>query len=259
MDIVVLMKMVPDPVEEIEIDSTGRKLDGTSLRLVPMESDEHALEQALLVKEGLEASVTVIALEMPGADDVLWTALAKGATKALRITPGYPYETLSTRQLASIYSKILPTLPCDLLLTGAQAIDDVDGELGALLSARMGLPYLSMAVGVRPIAGAQRVEVVKELGGGHQSVYESPLPVIVGVQAAEKPPRYVSPLRVLRVKKSQKIESAAAPASAYDGKIDVLKLYKPTVAKRAAMLSGNPEEIADRLRQIFDEKGLLGG
>ena len=63
MQIVVLMKHVPDLVEELEIDEDTGRLDPTFLRLVPNEMDEHALEQAVLLKERHGGSITVLTLE----------------------------------------------------------------------------------------------------------------------------------------------------------------------------------------------------
>jgi electron transfer flavoprotein beta subunit len=51
MNLVVLMRMVPDVVEELEIAPDGKSLDQEALRLIVSESDDHALEEALLLKE----------------------------------------------------------------------------------------------------------------------------------------------------------------------------------------------------------------
>ena len=51
MNIVVLIKMVPDLVEELTIDESGTSLERDWLRLIINEFDDHALEQAILLKE----------------------------------------------------------------------------------------------------------------------------------------------------------------------------------------------------------------
>jgi len=48
---VVLLKMVPDVVEELDIAPDGKALDTEVLRMILSESSDHALEQALLLKE----------------------------------------------------------------------------------------------------------------------------------------------------------------------------------------------------------------
>ena len=59
MKILVLMKMVPDIVEELEVASDGTSLDQEYLRFIVNERDDYALEQALLLKERLDATVAV--------------------------------------------------------------------------------------------------------------------------------------------------------------------------------------------------------
>ena len=51
MKILVLLKMVPDVVEELEVAADGATLDRGFLRLIINERDENALEQALILKE----------------------------------------------------------------------------------------------------------------------------------------------------------------------------------------------------------------
>ena len=83
MNIVILVKLVPDLVEELEIDASGSALDTTFMRQIINEPDEHALEQALLLKESMGAEVIVIGLGKEGMDDVLFTAAAKGADRQI--------------------------------------------------------------------------------------------------------------------------------------------------------------------------------
>ena len=51
MKIAVPVKFVPDLVEELTIDPGGTALDTTWLRLIINEFDDHAVEQAILLKE----------------------------------------------------------------------------------------------------------------------------------------------------------------------------------------------------------------
>ncbi len=84
-DIVAILKMVRNVVEELEVAADRKSLDLEYLRLIVNEWDEHALEPALLLKEGLGGTVTAVALDAPDIDDVRFTALAKGADKAVAV------------------------------------------------------------------------------------------------------------------------------------------------------------------------------
>ena len=50
MKIVVPVQLVPDLVEELVIDAGGKALDTFSIRWILNEFDDHAIEQAILIK-----------------------------------------------------------------------------------------------------------------------------------------------------------------------------------------------------------------
>ena len=128
MNIAVLIKLVPDLVEELEIDGSGTALDTAWLRLIINEVDEHALEQALLLKERNGGVVTVVTLEGEGAEDVLYAAAAKGADRLIRLTGPAFEDAPSNHALARLFASTLAEVEPDLVLTGVQAHDDLDGR-----------------------------------------------------------------------------------------------------------------------------------
>lgn len=261
MKIVVLLKMVPDVVEELEVAADGKSLDSEFLRMILGERDSHALEQALLLKEKHGGAVTVVALDAAEVDDALFTTLAKGADRAVKVLHGD--GMLSTRAGAYCLGQVLATvpglLPADLILTGVQAIDDLDGLTAPLVAQRMGLPYIGVVSQVEVDPAAGKATVVKEYAGGVRGEYEVTLPAVLGIQAAEKPPRYVPVAKVRAAMTSCQIEKVAAgaePQAAVQPPA-VLQLAKPAVAGHAEMLAGTPEEIASKLSEIMAAQGLL--
>jgi electron transfer flavoprotein beta subunit len=84
MNIIVLAKLVPDLVEELTIDTSGTALDTAWLRMIINEFDDHAIEQGILLKEKGGGQVTVVAADIEGVDDILFTAAAKGADRLLK-------------------------------------------------------------------------------------------------------------------------------------------------------------------------------
>ena len=259
MNILVLMKMVPDIVEELEVGPDGKSLDLEFLRPIVGERDEHALEQALLLKERCGGSVTAMALESPDVDDVLFTALAKGSDRAVKVagveTP--PTTSEAAALLAPVLRGLLDQKQVDLILTGCSAIDDLDGVLGAFLAERLGLPYLGIVTGVDVAADTGRATVLKEYAGGVHAEYGIALPAVVGVQAAEKPPRYVPVAKVRAVMKSGKIDSVSAAAPDEASLIQVVRMTKPEAAGHAEMIKGSPEEMALKVTDILSARGLL--
>jgi electron transfer flavoprotein beta subunit len=262
MNLLVLLKMVPDVVEELEITPDGSGLDMDAVRMALSESDDHALEQALLLKERLGGKVTVVAVHAPEVDDALYTALAKGADRALKVeAPAGPPP--GTRALADLLAQVLSNghhlLPVDLILTGTQAIDDLDGLAAPLVASRLGLPYLGIVTQVTPEPARKVVSAVKEYAGGVHGRFEIDMPSVLGIQSAERPPRYVPVAKVRAAMRTQRIESVAPPTLADGGPAltEVISMSKPEAAGRAEMLDGPPEAASKKLCEILAERGLV--
>lgn len=258
MNLYVLLKMVPDTVEELNVAADGKSLDSEFLRFKLNDPDEHALEQALLLKEKAGGKVTVVALDAPEVDDVLFTALAKGADRAVKI----PLQqaglgTVATaRVLAEFFKSPAGQItPDTLILPGSYAIDDLEGELAPLLAAALNLPFVGVVCGVTPADG--KVVVRKEFAGGLRGEFEVPLPAVLGIQSAEKPPRYVPVAKVRAVMKTAQIEEVDLPAPERPSQLEVQRAYKPEAAGHAEMFEGSPEEVADKIVEVLAKNSVI--
>jgi electron transfer flavoprotein beta subunit len=255
MNIAVLAKQVPDLVEGLEIDASGKALDPDSLRYILSETDDHALEEALLIKERVGGRVEVFSLEVGEVREALYAALAKGADRAvLAQTEGE--VRLDNHTLARIFAALLGRGSYDLVLTGVRAIDDLDGSLGGLLAGYLGLPYVGLVRKVEIASDSATAVVEKEYPGSYAAELEVRLPAVLGIQAAEQPPRYVPVSRLRQVMKTAKVEEQAASLP------DVLpvaveRLSQPEEGAGATMLSGNPEEIARQIVDLLSERRLV--
>jgi electron transfer flavoprotein beta subunit len=262
MNLLVLLKMVPDVVEELEIASDGAGLDMDVARMALSESDDHALEQALLLKERMGGTVAVLAVDAAEVDDALFTALAKGADRALKVDAG-SVSQLGTRALADLLARVIADghdlLPADLILTGTQAIDDLDGLMAPLVAHQLGLPYIAIVIQVTPDPARRVALIVKEYPGGVRGRFEIDLPAVVGIQSAERPPRYVPVAKVRAAMKTQRIETVQAPTLADGGLAlaQVKSMSKPEETGRAEMIDGTPEAASARLCGILAERGLV--
>jgi len=260
MNITVLLRMVPDVVEELEIAPDGRRLDDEMLRMILSESDDHALEQALLLKECLGGSVTAIAPEASEVNDALYTAVAKGADRAMKLTglAAGGSTTVLARAFARVLSGGAGVVPADLILTGVQAHDDLDGLLAPLVAHHLGLPHVSIVTRVQVAADRKTAIVAREYPGGVHGEFEVPLPAVLGIQAAEKPPRYVPVAKVRAAMKSARIEELDQAAwEVPPAQIEVLRMDKPEVSSHAEMIEGTPDAMALRVCEILDARGLL--
>jgi electron transfer flavoprotein beta subunit len=254
MEIVVPVKQVPDLVEELVIAPDGSRLDPDSVKLKLNEFDEHALEQALLLKDAHAAKVTVIAIESEGVDEILFTALAKGADRAIKVTGDFG-GGVGSHTASTVFGEVIKGMAHDLILTGVQAANDRDGQLGPLLACALNIPHVSVVTGVQVAGGT--VTINQEYAGGVVAEMQVDLPCVLGIQAAEKPPRYVPVSKVRQATKTAKIEEVAAPAVPAVPSALVRRMFKAESGSRAEMIEGTPEEQVERILAILRERGFL--
>lgn len=254
MNIVALVKLAPDLVEEITVDANGTSLDTAYLRLIINESDDHALEQSILLKERGQAAVSVVAPDMEGMDDVLYAAAAKGVDKLIKLSGEFA-DGVNNHVLARAAAPVIKELGPDLILTGVQANNDLDGPVGPLLAEYLGMPYVGYVAGVTVDGG--KASVRKEYPGGLVAQMEVTLPAVLGIQAAEQPPRYVAVSKVRQAMKTARIDDQCVAELEGSGSVAVGRMFQPEAAGRAVMIDGEVETIAAKLVGIFKEAGVL--
>lgn len=257
MNYFVLLKMVPDTVEELEVAPDHKSLDADLLRFKMGDSDEHALEQALVLKEKHGGKVTVVALDAPEVDDALFTALAKGADQAVKIVGDLAgLQSLGAAKLMSGWLAPEGNLaPDTLILLRGQSYDDLEGEIGPALAELLRAPFVGVVTGVAPEGG--KLRVLKEFSGGLRGEFVVPLPAVLGIQSAEKPPRYVPIAKVRAAQKTGRIETVEVAAPEPLAAVAVARMYKPEPTGRAKMLEGGPEEIAEQIVEVLAQNSVI--
>jgi electron transfer flavoprotein beta subunit len=255
MDIIVVLRQVPDLVEEFELDPDGTDIDREFLKFVISEWDEYALEEALLAKEAVGGSVTAVALDDPDVDQSLYTALARGADRAVKLSASAE-GWISSHRRAAVIASWIRNQPCDLVLTGVQSIEDLDGQLPMLLAQELGLPHAAVVVGVDAKEGTAKV--TQELGGGRYVELEVPLPAVLGIQQSRQAPRYAPISRVRQAMQAGGLETAEADLPAEAAGLTLRRMYAPEAAGHAEMLEGSAEDVADRIIDLLRSRGLLG-
>jgi len=253
MNMIVPIKMVHDLVEELSIDPSGAALDTAWLRLILNEFDDHAIEQAILLKERVGGQVTVIAPDAPDVDDALFTAAAKGADRLIKLTGDT--ESLNSHAIARAMAAVIKSEIPDLILTGVQAHNDLDGQVGPLLAESLSMPYVGYVSGVK--VENKMATVKKEYPGGLLAEFLVELPAVLGIQASDEPPRYVAFSKVRQAMQTAKIEEQDIGALDISGGVTVSRMFQPEVGERAEILAGDAGEVATRLVEIMQEHGLL--
>jgi electron transfer flavoprotein beta subunit len=253
-EIVVIARLVPDLVEELEIAPSGTALDTSWLRLIINEFDNHAIEQAILLKEKTGAHVTIISLEAEGVEDMLFTTAAKGADRLIKLT-GIAEEKPTNLSLAQTLAEIIKEINPDLILNGVQAHDDISGYLAPQIADLLNLPYVGYISGVSLETG--QAKAIKEYPGGVLAEMEITLPAVLGIQASEEPPRYVAISKVRQMMSTATIEDLPADGLITENSFTIDRMYLPEAAEKAEMLEGSEEEVAQKLTSILQDLGVL--
>lgn len=251
MNIVVAIKHIPSIADDLPVKDNN--VDFDSVDFVLNEFDEQSIEQAVLVKEAVGGTVTVVGVDLIGElDNILHLALAKGADKAVKVTADEPGADshMQAKWLADAIKGMSP----DIVFAGVQASNDLDGQIGPMLAAHLDMPYIG---GVSAVDVAEGTAIVtKEFAGGMAGKYSVRLSMVVGVQTAAKPPRYAPISKVRQVAQTATIETIV-PSGEESAGLTLKKMAPPVVTGHAEMIEGAPREVAARIVDILKSRGLV--
>ncbi|WP_242901309.1 electron transfer flavoprotein subunit beta/FixA family protein [Actinomadura terrae] len=197
MNIVVLVKQVPDTESPRKLKSDDSTLDRAAADGVINELDEYAIEEALRVKEAHGGEVTVLSLGPDKATDAIRRSLAMGADKAVHLVDD-AFAGSDALQTSYVIGQALGHTGFDLVVLGSESTDARTGVLAAMLAERLGVPQLSLANKVE-IDGTA-ITIQRQTDYGHDRV-EATLPAVVSVVEKINEPRYPSFKGIMAAKK----------------------------------------------------------
>src|SRR3954452_25265441 len=146
MYIVVCVKKVPDSWAEKALRRADRRLDRDATDAVLNEPDEYAVEEALRLKESRQgdATVTVLSMGPPRAEEALRKALSMGADAAVHLVDD-GLEGSDALGTSYALAMALGTVPYDLVLLGAESTDARMSVMAAMLAERLAVAQLTLA------------------------------------------------------------------------------------------------------------------
>src|SRR5215813_4163801 len=122
MNIIVLVKQVPDTWAERRLNDSDKTLDRASVDAVINELDEYAVEEALRLKEAHGGTVTVLTMGPARATETIRKALSMGADKGIHVTDEALHGS-DALQTARALAKALGTVEWDLVIAGSESTD----------------------------------------------------------------------------------------------------------------------------------------
>ncbi|QQQ75329.1 electron transfer flavoprotein subunit beta/FixA family protein [Saccharothrix sp. 6-C] len=198
MNIVVLVKQVPDTWSERKLADADHTLDRESADAVLDEINERAVEEALLLQEAHGGEVTVVAMGPDRATDAIRKALSMGADKAVHVSDEalHGSDALTT---AKVLAKAIGTIEgFDLVIAGNEATDGRAGAVPAMLAELLGVPQVTQVRKLTVEGGTVKAERETDEGVAH---LEASLPAVVSVNEKINEPRYPSFKGIMAAKK----------------------------------------------------------
>ncbi|MDN5861320.1 MAG: electron transfer flavoprotein subunit beta/FixA family protein [Pseudonocardia sp.] len=204
MNIVVLVKQVPDTYSERKLNASDGILDREATDAVIDEINERAVEAALQLKEagadsGDGSEVTVLTMGPDRAKDAIRKALSMGADKAVHLSDDALAGT-DYVGTAKALAKALGTVEggYDIVLAGNEASDGRGGAIPAMVAEVLGVPALTHAqeVGVE----GSTVTITRATDDGITKL-TAELPAVVSVGEKINEPRYPSFKGIMAAKK----------------------------------------------------------
>lgn len=199
MNIVVLIKQIPDTESVIRIAGDGQSIVKDGLKWIINPYDEFAVEAALRLKEKYGGSVAIVSCGPQRVVESIRTALAMGADNGVLIDDE-ALEESDSLSTAKALTAVVRELNPDIILCGHRAVDCDEGQRGAMVAEFLGWPHLPLAVALN--SDESRASIERPIEGG-KVILESDLPAVVtmGGSHAVWNPRYASLPGIMKAKK----------------------------------------------------------
>jgi electron transfer flavoprotein beta subunit len=197
MNIVVLVKQVPDSGAERSLRTDDNTVDRGSANNVINEMDEYALEEALRLAEAHGGEVTVLTMGPEKAAESIRKALSMGPDRAVHVTDEALHGSCAVAT-SRVLAAALGTLGADLVLCGAESTDGRVQVMPHMLAERLGIAALTGARKLTVEGGTLTIERQTEEG---YEVVTAETPAVVSVWDTINEPRYPSFKGIMAAKK----------------------------------------------------------
>jgi len=249
MKILVPVKRVVDFNVRIRVKSDGSGVELANVKMSMNPFDEIAVEEAVRLKErGAATEIVVVSIGPSKSQDVLRTALAIGADRAILIETDQPVEPLA---VAKLLKSVVDAEAPELVIMGKQAIDDDSNQTGQMLAALLGWGQATFASKIELSEGA--TTVTREVDGGLETL-RLKLPAVITTDLRLNEPRYPSLPNIMKAKKKpldvKKPEDLGVDIAA---RLEVLKTTEPPARTAGVMVS----DVSELVAKLKNEAGVL--
>jgi electron transfer flavoprotein beta subunit len=196
MKILVAVKRVVDYNVKIRVKSDGSGVDLANVKMSMNPFDEIAVEEAVRLKEaGIATEVVVVSAGVTQCQEILRTALAIGADRAILVESDAELQPLAVAKILKVLSE---KESAQIIILGKQAIDDDSNQTGQMLASLLDIPQATFASKVVVVDG--KATVTREVDGGLETIALT-LPAVITTDLRLNEPRYVTLPNIMKAKK----------------------------------------------------------
>lgn len=258
MKVAVLIKRVPDTASVFTISADQKSVATDKLKYVMSPYDEHAMEEAIKLKESASAEVVAVSLGPDATKEVMRTALAMGADSGVLVT-GPGTEGLTSKGVAQVLAAVVQSLGADLVFAGKQAVDDDASQVPERVAEMLEMAHASVVTKFE-LTG-EKVVVNREIEGGSYTL-ELPLPAVITIEKGINTPRYPTLPNIMKAKKKVIEEKSLADlglsADAVEPGVVVESLALPRQDRRNHIIDGDtPARVNELIRLLKEEEKAL--
>ncbi|HEX6872713.1 MAG TPA: electron transfer flavoprotein subunit beta/FixA family protein [Micromonosporaceae bacterium] len=197
MNIVVLVKQVPDSGAERNLRSDDNTVDRGSANNVINEMDEYAIEEALKLREAHGGEVTVLTMGPERAAESIRKALSMGPDKAVHVVDEALHGSCALAT-SKVLAAALRTLSPDVVISGAESTDSRGQVMPHMIAERLGIAALT---GARKLSvDGSTLTIERQTEEGYE-VVTAATPAMVSVWDTINEPRYPSFKGIMEAKK----------------------------------------------------------
>ncbi len=197
MNIVVLVKQVPDSGAERSLRPDDFTVDRGVANNVINEMDEYAIEEALKIQEAHGGEVTILTVGPDQASDAIRKALQMGADKGVHVVDDALHGSCAVATSA-VLAAALRSLSPDLILAGSESTDGRVQVMPHMIAERLGIAALTGARKLTVEGSTLTIERQTEEG---YEVVSASTPAVVSVWDTINEPRYPSFKGIMAAKK----------------------------------------------------------
>ena len=250
----VLAKQVIDPempMAAFQIDATAKRVV-TPANIPPVVNgfDENAVEAALQIKDGQEATITVISVGTSFTLDVMKKPLSMGADELVLLQDDSFQNTVDSFFTAQLLAAAIRKLGgFDLIICGRQASDWDNAQVPLGVAEILGLACVTLG---KKVEVKDNKAVVERLIPDGFELVEAPLPALVTVSNELGQPRYPTLRGIMAAtRKRPTIWTAAdlgVDAGQLEPRITLHDLFVPQRNQECEIIEGDDE--ADTARKL---------